>query len=431
MSSSIPKTRAWTFMIYMAGDNGRVFQTATGPIRLMAEMTSAGYKDIWKMGQVGSTPAVAVTCLFDTLHGSYQVEVRKGNGMSSSLVQPLPALNMGDPQNLRDFVIRSINEYPAEHYALILWNHGLGWLDIDIYATVRTASEHTNQLAPRRPPIFRSTPARMAGGEQMRPIAFDDTSKDFLDTEGLRSALCEAAEATGRRLDLVGMDACLMAMIEGARELAPFTDYFVASQEVEPMDGWPYAAILKSVNARPQMGPQGLAELIVDEYAATYGGKTRGGNEPVTQSAIATANTEATEELARALVDALMYDPAPVLRLMAQKAADRTLTFQDRNYKDLGSFAQALADTSTWLVNRNGPRIKAAAEALAANLAERGAAAPVVRLGYLPAYQQATGLSVFLPRFLSPARREEAMKAYRTLLFAQRTGWDRLVEWLL
>ena len=33
------------------------------------------------------------------------------------------------------------------------------------------------------------------------------------------------------------MDACLMAMIEGARELTPFADYFIGSQEVEPMDG--------------------------------------------------------------------------------------------------------------------------------------------------------------------------------------------------
>jgi hypothetical protein len=272
----------------------------------------------------------------------------------------------------------------------------------------------------------------MAGGEQTRPIAFDDTSKDFLDTEGLRRALSEAAEATGRRIDLVGMDACLMAMIEGARELAPFADYFVASQEVEPMDGWPYAAILKGVNARPQLSPAGLAELIVAEYAGAYGGKTRSsGVEPVTQSAIATANTEATEGLARALVDALMYDPAPALRSMAQKAADRTLTFQDRNYKDLGSFAHALSDVSTYHVNRNAPRIKEAAEDLAAHLAQRGPEGPVLRLGALPAYREATGLSVFLPRFLSPLRREEAMRAYRKLLFSQRTGWDRLVEWLL
>ena len=81
-----------------------------GPIRLMAEMTTVGYKDIWKMGQVGSTPAAAVTCLFDTLHGSYLVEVRKGNGMANSVVQALPAVNMGDPENLRDFIVRSIDE---------------------------------------------------------------------------------------------------------------------------------------------------------------------------------------------------------------------------------------------------------------------------------------------------------------------------------
>lgn len=424
------KKRSWTFMIYMAGDNGRVFQTANGPIRLMAEMTSAGYKDIWKMGQVGSTPAVAVTCLFDTLHGSYLVDVRKGNGMANSQVQPLPAVNMGDPENLRDFIIRSVTNYPAEHNALILWNHGLGWLDVDIYAGVRGSG--TGDAAPKRPAIFRSTPARMMGGAATRPIAFDDSSKDFLDTDGLRSALSEAASATGCRLDLIGMDACLMAMIEGARELAPFTDYFVASQEVEPMEGWPYAAILKAANSQAGMAPVALAQTIVDEYAASYDARSRGASdEPVTQSAIATAKTEATEQLARTLVDALMQDPAPIMRSAAQKAADRALTFQDHNYRDLGSFAAALATEVGWVMHRNAGRVKAAAEMLVAHLAERGEDGPVLRLGYLPAYQRATGLSVFLPRMLSPMRREEAMKAYRKLVFAQRTGWDRLVEWLL
>jgi hypothetical protein len=429
---SSPKSRTWTFMVYMAGDNGKVFQTTTGPVRLMAEMTTAGYKDIWKMGQVGSTPAVAVTCLFDTIYGSYLVEVRKGNGMANSVVQPLPALNMGDPENLRDFIIRSIANYPAEHYALVLWNHGLGWLDVDIYARIRQESGLIPKAASQaRPPVFRSTPARMAGGEQTRPIAFDDSSKDFLDTEGLRRALSEAEAATGRRLDLVGMDACLMAMIEGARELAPFADYFVASQEVEPMDGWPYAAILKAVNAQPQMTPAALAATIVDEYAASFDGRARAADDPVTQSAIATARTEATELLAKELVDALMYDPAPAIRTVAQRAIDHALAFQDRNYRDLGCFAAALAAEASISTNRSAPRIKSAAEALAGHLAARGDDAPVVRLGYLPAYEAATGLSVFLPRTLSIFRREETMKVYRKLLFPQRTGWDRLVEWLM
>ncbi len=217
---SAPKTRSWTIMVYMAGDNGKVFQTTAGPIRLMAEMTSAGYKDIWKMGQVGSTAAVGVTCLFDTVHGSYLVEVRKGNGMSNSLVQALPALNMGDPENLRDFIVRSVTNYPAEHYTLVLWNHGLGWLDVDIYAPLRSDPK-PNESAGPRPPVFRSTPARLSGGQPDAAIAFDDSAKDFLDTEGLRRALSEAATATGCRLSLIGMDACLMAMIEGAASWPP------------------------------------------------------------------------------------------------------------------------------------------------------------------------------------------------------------------
>lgn len=425
MNSVIPKQRPWTIMIYMAGDNGKVFNTSSGPIRLMAEMTSAGYKDLWKMGQIGTTDMCAVTCLFDSLQGSYLVEVRKGSGMSSSLVQPLGELNMGDPQNLRNFIVRSVTDYPADHYALIFWNHGLGWLDIDIYASVRSTS-----AGPAHQPIFRSTQRRILGGEKTRPIAFDDSSKDFLDAQDLRWALSGAMDATGRRIDLIGMDACLMAMIEGARELAPFTDFFVASQEVEPMDGWPYAAILKAINGRSLVGPRELAELIVDEYARSYAGKSRSAA-PVTQSAIATARTGLTEVLAKELVDAFLVDPAPLLRNMAQRAIDQALVFQDRNYRDLGSFASVLAAEATWNIHRNAKRVKAIAEALRDHMQSRSPDAPILRTGFLPAYAEATGLSVFLPRMLTPTRREEAMRAYRSLVFAQQTGWDRLVEWLL
>jgi len=425
MNSVTPKQRPWTIMVYMAGDNGKVFNTNAGPMRLMAEMTSSGYKDLWKMWQIGTTDMCAVTCLFDTLQGSYLIEVRKGNGMSNSLVHPLGDLNMGDPQNLRNFIIRAVTDYPAEHYALIFWNHGLGWLDVDIYASVRSAA-----AGPAYQPIFRSTPRRMTGGDQTRPIAFDDSSKDFLDSQEIRWALSDAVNVIGRRIDLIGMDACLMAMIEGARELAPFADFFVASQEVEPMEGWPYAAILRAINAQPRIGPRELAELIVDEYARSYGGKTRSAA-TVTQSAIDTARTGITEVLAKELVDALLADPAPLLRSMTQRAADQALAFQDRSYRDLGSFAAALATEATWNLHRNAKRVKVIAETLRDHMESRNPDAPILRVGFLPSYAEATGLSVFLPRILSPTRREEAMRVYRSLVFAERTGWDRLVEWLL
>ena len=118
-------------MVYMAGDNGKVFQTTAGPIRLMAEMTSAGYKDIWKMGQVGSTRSrshVPVRHAARFVPGGGAQGQRHGQ-------QPGAAAPRGEHGRSRERCRTSSSarctNYPAEHYALVIWNHGLGWLDVD------------------------------------------------------------------------------------------------------------------------------------------------------------------------------------------------------------------------------------------------------------------------------------------------------------
>ena len=425
MQPLTPTHRPWTFMVYMAGDNGKVFYTAAGPKKLMAEMTSAGYNDIWKMAQVGTTEACAAVCLFDTQDASYFVEVRKGQGMADSRVETLAEVNTGDPNVLRDFIVRGVREYPADHYALVIWNHGTGWLDVDHYAPVRDIGDPTHRT---HGAIFRGTYRTMTEGVTTRPIAFDDSSKDFLDTKDLHKAFSEAEGLTGRRLDLIGMDACLMAMVEGARELAAHTDYFVGSQEVEPMDGWPYALILQGLNAEPSLAPADLADRIVRDYATSYGAQTRA-DETVTQSAIRLANTGETEALVKALVDAILArGQEAVLRSIANQARSATLRFEDRNYRDLGDFAKRLADKTEW---ENYPEVTAAAQALYAHLQARTPDAPVVRVAFRPKYQDATGLSVYLPPAEKPvSQRQKELAIYRRLAFPQATGWDRLVEWL-
>jgi hypothetical protein len=73
---------------------------------------------------------------------------------------------------------------------------------------------------------------------------------------------------------------------------------------------------------------------------------------------------------------------------------------------------------------------KAAAE-LRDHLAARGSEAPVLKVGFLPKYERATGLSVYLPPLNQPAaQRSAGLKVYKPLVFAQRTGWDRFIEWL-
>ena len=34
---------------------------------------------------------------------------------------------------LRDFVKWAVTEHPAQHYMLVIWNHGAGWDDSNLY----------------------------------------------------------------------------------------------------------------------------------------------------------------------------------------------------------------------------------------------------------------------------------------------------------
>jgi hypothetical protein len=423
VTSESRKHRPWTVMIYMAGDNGTIFDTKYGPLKLMAEMTAAGYADLLEMGSVGTTDNVAVVCLFDTPDGTYEIQVRKGRGFADSIVRSLQEINTGDPVELRDFIVRSVAAHPADHYLLVIWNHGTGWLDVDHYAVTRALGDDGKSHGP----IFRTTPSRAIEGQRTRPIAYDDSSKDFLDTQDLRKALGEAQAATGRRLDLVGMDACLMAMIEGARELAPFADYFIASQEVEPLDGWPYRPILEMLDRHPGLPPVELAGAIVGEYARRYGGATRLGEEIITQSALALASTAVTEVLCGRLVHEVLGRADAALLGIVRDARKQAQAFQDRSYRDLGDFADRLAQKTEWT---GYTAVTAAAKALRDHLRSRGPEGPVLRVGFRSAYQRATGMSVYLPESFRAGERGRRLAIYRQLRFPQATGWDRLLEWL-
>jgi len=49
------------------------------------------------------------------------------NHINSEIVQDLGEVNMADTQTLVDFATWAIQTYPAEHYVLILSDHGMGW----------------------------------------------------------------------------------------------------------------------------------------------------------------------------------------------------------------------------------------------------------------------------------------------------------------
>ena len=246
-------TDQWTFMVYLDSDNN---------------LESAGIDDLNEMEEAGSTEDVNIVALmdraegYDTTNGDwtdwryYYVDKdpagSNGEIISTEIEYPLlengSEPNMGDPQTLIDFVTWTMNEYPAEHYMLSLWDHGGG----------------------------------------IRGVCWDDSTPDHdnLDLHDLKAAFSTIQNETGESIDIIGFDACLMAGASITYQISPYCDIVVSSEATESNDGWPYELLLVDLVDQPTLSPETVARKLVEHYVESYGVA-----EPwVTQSAFVTAD---------------------------------------------------------------------------------------------------------------------------------------------
>jgi hypothetical protein len=116
--------KQWTFMVYLAGDNS---------------LATAGVVDLNEMKKVGSTPQINVVAQFDNGkgHRTCRYLLTKGGTLAKNVVKNLGKTDTGDPAVLTEFVDWAVDSYPAERYALVVWNHGNGWDDEDVYRSAR------------------------------------------------------------------------------------------------------------------------------------------------------------------------------------------------------------------------------------------------------------------------------------------------------
>ena len=232
-SAKAPK-KAWTVAVYMAGDNN------LDPNALL---------DLKEMKRVGSSAEINIVAQLDSASaGSKTTRYAITKGAAASLVkdakQKLGNQNTGDPKSLIDFVTWVAANYPAERYALVLWNHGQGWDDTDIFEDERSGNRRRPRSNAFRHAFFRTTVEKAAAtarhtGATARAILIDDNSKDFLDNVEMQRVAKAAVSKFGGKIDLFGMDACLMNQIEVAYQLRKQSEFIVGSELTEPLDGWP------------------------------------------------------------------------------------------------------------------------------------------------------------------------------------------------
>lgn len=299
MPSPLQATACWTVMVYLDGDNN---------------LEPAAVDDLNEMEAVGSTDKVNIVVQFDR-HPAYdnsnsdwtttrQYYVTKDtNGydttITSTLVSDLGEKNMGDPNELISFVNWAMGAYPAEHYLLVLWDHGSGWKGI----------------------------------ESVKSVCVDDTDNDQLDTDEVETALDSVTCSGTCPLDIVGFDACLMGMVEIDYAIMPYAYYRVGSEEYEPGDGWDYVRMLSYLTQNPYTSAEALSGEIVRTYMNFYG---TSGYE--TQSAVDLNPTSTVVEALNTF--ALHLSGAETYESQVQTARSEAEAFSDLDYIDLYHFAQ-------------------------------------------------------------------------------------------
>jgi hypothetical protein len=373
-------------MVYMAGDNN---------------LDGAALRDIAEMARAGSTKDVNILVQLDRIEDNLtrRFRITRDGGFKKDCIESFGDTNTGDPQILYDFVKWAVDNYPADRYALILWNHGSGWWED---AKSRAAGPAAKK--PRRR-LFRH-----AFPQEHRSICYDDTSGgDALDNRELRVVLAGICALLGRKIDLLGMDACLMNMVEVAYQLRDSVNVIVGSEIEEPFDGWPYTEILTRLTARPRLDAAALARWIVKSYLLSYAGK----EETVTQSALDVARVEELTMKIGALSEALLAALETDSKLIAN-AWRRSPRFYDDNYIDLACFAKNLR-------KKAGADLRAKADDLLAAL-KVGKGRAILLQGKIGKEVRGTcGLSIYFPA-------DRINPAYRTLDFCGDCKWLRFLE---
>ncbi len=371
----------WTFLVYMAGDNN---------------LDGAALRDIAEMAKAGSTQDVHILVQLDRIEDNLtrRFRITPGGGFKKDCIETFSETNTGDPQILYSFAKWAVDNYPADRYALILWNHGSGW-----WEDAKTRAAGPASRRPHRPLFKHSFP------QAHRSICYDDTSGgDALDNRELRVVLTGICTLLGRKIDLLGMDACLMNMVEVAWQLRDSVNVIVGSEIEEPFDGWPYAEILNRLTARPRQDAATFARWIVKSYLASYKGK----GETVTQSALDLV--QINDVVAK--IDALAALETDTKAIAA--AREKSPRFYDDNYIDLLSFAKNLR-------KKAGPDLRAAAESLISAL-NPGKGRAILSQGKIGSEVRGTGgLSIYFPAdLINPA--------YRALDFCAGCRWSAFLE---
>lgn len=209
----------WTFAIYMCSDN---------------DLDAWGEMNTEQLMSVGSSGNVKFVVFWDPSTGPakmYLIEKGKKTELKNFAYNNKEP-NMGDPKVLAEFATYLNSKFKADHLLIDLWDHG----------------------------------------DDFRGTIFDYTTgtadaMDYLTHQEIVNALA------GKKVEIIAADGCGLGTVEVAYEYAIGgikAEWFVASENYVPFQGFPYDAIAAGLVNTPSLSPESLSAFMVDAYADYY-----------------------------------------------------------------------------------------------------------------------------------------------------------------
>ncbi|MDQ7826629.1 MAG: clostripain-related cysteine peptidase [Candidatus Eremiobacteraeota bacterium] len=380
MPQAMKPHKKWLFLNYIAAD---------------CNLTEYQLKNIDNQELVGSDNNTHVVAYVDvgpkpnpmdnTWQGARSYYVNKDdtpNKINSELIAEYgDHVDMSDPKTLTKYVVDAVGKFPADHVCLVLNDHGGGF---------------TGAMS-------------------------DETDGNFMSVPQIRDALDKAQEVTGKKIDIIGFDACLMAEAEVAYELKDKANIMLAAEESEGGPGWTYNSMLGGENIsqaiktaqeamihKINVGPEEFAKIVVNV--------NKQHNEDIpTFSAVNLNKMDAFKDS--------LNEFAKTVRKSGDKESVKAAIQGAENYgggwtpykdiRDVGHLADNL------IANAKDPALKGAAEKMAKAVKD-----VVIANEVNPqSHPKSQGISVY-----APIDKPSLEYNYGDLKFAKDSEWDEMLQ---
>ena len=139
----------------------------------------------------------------------------------------LGQLDCTSPDTLADFISWGAENYQANRYILIFWDHGAG-------------------------PVY--------------GFGYDEHQSEdsVLTIDEIQTAIRQS----GITFDIIGMDSCIMSSLELCCAMYNYCDYMILSEDFESGYGWSYTGWLNALSENTSISSEELGKIIVDDMIA-------------------------------------------------------------------------------------------------------------------------------------------------------------------